>query len=193
MNDVAVPGMELDYSVESDEVTLVRIARADPAAFGELYKRYLARIHSYMRSRAHSAEDAADLTEQVFQNALVALPKYQNTGVPFAAWLFRIARNVATDAHRRKRPTTSWDVLPESLHPSDGEDPEVVVLRREATARVREMLAGLEPDKRELLMLRFVADLTLREIASVVGKSESHVHKQLTVTLQSLKERSHEE
>lgn len=77
--------------------------QAQPAAFAMLYHRYFERIHAYLRSRTGDAEDAADLTQQVFLQALDALPRYRHGRVPFAAWLFRIAHNVAIDHHRRRR------------------------------------------------------------------------------------------
>src|SRR5688500_13466750 len=80
---------------EADERAVVRAVRHAPAAFGALYDRYYARIWRYLRARLGSDDDAADLTQQVFLQALDALPRYQERGLPFAAWLFRIARNAA--------------------------------------------------------------------------------------------------
>ncbi len=89
------------------EVELVQKAKTDPTAFDLLYHRYVLRIYHYLRLRSPSDEDAADLTQHVFVLALDALPKYQERNLPFAAWLFRIARNAATDAYRRERKTIS--------------------------------------------------------------------------------------
>lgn len=188
MNIATLPTTR-DHGDESAEAALIRAARADIWAFGELYQRYEARVYRYVRARTDSEEDAADLTQQVFLQALEAFPKYQERGLPFAAWLFRIARNVAIDASRRRRSTLQWDLLPEALHPVSDEDPEAAVLRREAHTRLRAMLADLDAERRELIELRFVARLTLAEIGSVVGKSEEAVRKQLRRTLQGLKER----
>lgn len=193
MDRTAALPVEWECRPENDETALLHAARQDPKAFGELYKHHLARIYSYMRARTPTDEDAADLSQQVFLQAFKSFPKYRDRGVPFVAWLFRIARNVATDAHRRSRATVSLDVVPESSYPADEEDPEAVALRREQILHARTLLSNLPPDKRELITLRFVAGLTLREIALVVGRSESTVHYQLGVTLQSLKEWSREE
>lgn len=161
-------------------------------AFGALYRQHLHGIYRYLRSRASSDEEAADLTQQVFLKALDALPRYRDRGVPIAAWLFRIARNVATDAHRRRRGTVAWDLLPESLRPIDEDtDPEAAVLHAESLARLGDLLAALDPAKRELLALRFGGGLSSREIAAVVGKSEAAVKQQLARTLRSLKEQYH--
>lgn len=174
--------------VENDECALVEVARANPAAFGQLYQRYLTRVYRYLRARTDCQEDAADLTQQVFLQALDALPRYRPRGVPFAAWLFRIARNAATDHHRRRRTALPLELLPEWAPPADEGDPEATVLRQEEVARVQTLLGRLELGKRELLALRFDAGLTAREIACVVGGSEAAIQRQLGRTLQILKE-----
>jgi RNA polymerase sigma-70 factor, ECF subfamily len=188
-------GLSVERSVEAtdDESALVAAAQANPAAFDALYRRYLARVYRCLRAQVGSDEDAADLTQQVFLRALDALPRYRPRGVPFAAWLFRIARHAATDAYRRKRSTIAWDTLPETLQPAGEHDPEAQVLRLEALARLGELLSGLDPAKRELLALRFAAGLSAPEIAQVVGKSPAAVQKQLTRTLHMLKEQYHAE
>ena len=185
--------LPLDRPQDRGDTGLVDAARRDPAAFGELYQTYLARIYGYMRTRAPTDEDAADLAEQVFLQAFRSLPKYRERGLPFAAWLFRIARNVATDANRGRHATVPWEQLPEAAHPADERDPEAIALRRERIESARALVAGLSPERRELVSLRFVAGLTLHEIGAVIGKSESTVHHQLAVTLQQLKERTHGE
>src|SRR4051812_40918795 len=88
---------------ESQEADLVQAARREPAAFEPLYRYYLSPVYRYLRLRTASDEEAADLTQQVFLRALAALPDYRSKGLPFSAWLFRIARNAAIDAHRRQR------------------------------------------------------------------------------------------
>ena len=110
-------------AVHGTEAALVRAAQDDPAAFGALYDRYLDRVYSYARARTANEEDAADLAHQVFQRALEALPRYRAQSAPFAAWLFRIARNAAIDRHRRRRATVSWDFVPEALQPVADQDP----------------------------------------------------------------------
>lgn len=179
-------------SVGNDEAQLVQAARQDPTAFEMLYQRYLLRVYRYLRLRTITEEDAADLTQQVFLQALDALPDYRERGLPFSAWLFRIARNVATDAYRRRRSTVTWDFVPEALHPTGGQDPEAALVQRETFNQLRKLLAGLTPDKRELLALRFAAGLTSREIASTIGKSEAAVKKQLSRLLGLLKEQYRE-
>ncbi|HEX6510518.1 MAG TPA: RNA polymerase sigma factor, partial [Chloroflexota bacterium] len=100
-----------------DERRLVERARTDGDAFGQLYAIHVDRVFRYLRTYTESEDDAADLTQNVFLRVLEALPRYQERGLPFRAWLFRIARNAATDTFRRRRRTLPWDHIPESLHP----------------------------------------------------------------------------
>jgi RNA polymerase sigma-70 factor (ECF subfamily) len=176
-----------------DDDALVRAARADPGAFAGLYHRYLDRVYAYLRARTATAEDAADLTQQVFLQALAALPRYRAAGGGFAAWLFRIARNVAADWHRRRRATVTWDLVPEALQPDAGLGVDASLLRQEDLARLRALFAALDPQTRELLVLRFAARLTVAEIAGVLGKSEAATQKRLYRIIQTLKEQYHDD
>lgn len=176
----------------SDEAVLIERAQADSTAFAALYQRYLDRIYLYLRARVTSDEDAADLTQQVFLQALAALPGYCQHGLPFAAWLFQIARNAVTDNYRRQRTMIPLENVPEGSQPLLAQDVETNILRQERVDRLRKLLANLDPAKRELLALRFAAGLSTPQIAAVVGRSHAAVKKELTRTLQKLKEHYHE-
>jgi len=172
---------------------LVAAALERPNDFGILYERYLPRLYRYMLTRMGSREDAADLTQLVFTRAFAGLAGYRSNRAPFPAWLFRIARNAAADAHRRRRATVSWGGLPEALIAMDGTEPEAIAEKRDRLTRLRSLLERLDPAKRELLALRFASELSVREIAAVLGKSEAAVKKQLTRTITTLKEYYHDE
>lgn len=176
----------------SDEAVLIERAQADSTSFAALYQRYLDRIYLYLRARVTSDEDAADLTQQVFLQALAALPGYCQHGLPFAAWLFQIARNAVTDNYRRQRTMIPLENVPEGSQPLLAQDVETNILRQERVDRLRKLLANLDPAKRELLALRFAAGLSTPQIAAVVGRSHAAVKKELTRTLQKLKEHYHE-
>lgn len=183
----------------SEEAALIQSAQADLAAFGSLYARYVDRIYSYLLTRTGLArpEDAADLTQQVFLQALNALPRYQpRAGISPAAWLFRIARNAATDWRRSQRTahqTVPWEAVPEHLHPAASETVEGDALRRDEIAQIRRLLAALDEETREALLLRFTAQLTLAEIGAVLGSSEDAARKRITRALHALKERYHDD
>lgn len=176
-----------------EEAALVRVARDDPEAFGELCRRYAPDLYRYLRLRTGSEDDAADLTQQVFVRALAALPRYRERGMPFGAWLFRIARNPVTDAYRRKHVTVSWDLMPEQLESHEAESVEEEVLRRETRVWLRSALDRLTEDEREVIALRFVTGLTLVEIAAVLGTSRSSVDRRIGRILRTLKEHHHED
>jgi RNA polymerase sigma-70 factor (ECF subfamily) len=172
----------------ASDAALVRAAQADPTAFAALYARYRIPVFRYLRLRLETEEDAADLTQQVFLHALAALPRYRERGVPFAAWLFRIARNQATNALRGRSRTVTLDLVPERHWQDDAGDPEAHALRAERLLRLRALYLRLDQDKQDLLALRFGAGLSSSEIASLVGRSQAAVKKQLTRIIQSLRE-----
>jgi RNA polymerase sigma-70 factor (ECF subfamily) len=176
----------------SAEASLIRAAQLDPAAFAPLYLQYRDRVYAYLRTRTSSAEDAADLSQQVFLQALDALPRYRPRGAPFAAWLLRIARNAAINHHKRRRQAVPWDLLPEALHPSAGDDPETQAIRQDSAAWLHTVLQDCDRTTREMLSLHFAAGLTIAETAAVVGKSEAAVKKRLTRTVRALKEHYHD-
>ena len=186
----AIPGE--DAAIQETESALIQAAQKDPAAFAPLYQRYRDRIYAYLRTRTRTAEDAADLTQQVFLQALDALPHYRSGRAPFVAWLVRIARNTAATYYKRHRPTITWDLVPESLQPLAEDDLDARVAQREAVARLHVVLGACDAGTREVLALHFAAQLTVAETAAAVGKSEAAVKKQLTRTIHALKEQYHE-
>lgn len=172
-----------------DEADLIKRAQVEPAVFAELYRRHLGRIYAYLRARVSCDEDAADLAQQVFLQAFDALPNYRSRpGLPFSAWLFQIARNIVVDAYRKRHAIIPWESLPQSSQPSLAANPEESLLQEERLTQLRRHLARLEPAKRELLALRFAAGLTAPQIAAIVGRSPAAVKKDLTRTLNRLKE-----
>lgn len=115
-------------------------------------------------------------------------PRCRGHGDQVTAWLFRIARNVAHNFNQRQRSTITWDLVPEALRPRDERSVEAGLLREEALVPLRALLKAQSPEVHELLMLRFVAQLTVAEIAAVIGKSEAATSKQLSRVIQRLQE-----
>jgi RNA polymerase sigma-70 factor, ECF subfamily len=176
------------YATVSD-TELVGIAQADMDAFAELYRRYANRVFRYLLTYSNDTDVAADLTQQVFVQSLRAIPRYQDRGIPVAAWLFRIARNAATDDSRRQKRYVPWDDREQDSESAS--DPESEYLRQERVVRLKAAISRLPAWKQELLALRFAGDLTHREIGTVVGKKDATVQKQIRRILESLRDECH--
>lgn len=163
-----------DAAEPAGDALLVQEAQRQPAAFAELYRRYVGPMHRYVYSRTGSRADAEDLTAEVFAQALAALPAYRERGL-FAAWLFSIARRVVAGHFRRNgsHPVAPLDTAEE--HAGRDPDPLAAALQGEALAELAARLARMDEDSRELLRLRYAAGLTYREIGEVVGKREAAV------------------
>lgn len=178
---------ELPASAVSGD-DLVREALANRTAFEAIYLRYRDAVFGYVRSQTRSAEDAADLTALTFERALERLSSFRGEGAGLSAWLFRIARNLAADYARRRRPVRPLWSLTAREEPNTTITPEAEVLRRESARRLAAQLNELPPIARECLVLRYAAGLSAREIAAVIGRSEAATQKQLSRALARLKE-----
>jgi RNA polymerase sigma-70 factor (ECF subfamily) len=158
------------------EADLVEAAHNDPAAFGELYRRYVVRIYRYLYSHVGAAETAEDLTAQVFCAVWEGITQYKEQG-NFAAWLFRIARNKASDHFRRHRPSLPLDKA--ALLLSEEFDPQASLEKQEDLHRLSDLVARLPADQLELLRLRFAADLSFAQMAALLGRNEAAVKMSL--------------
>lgn len=170
------------------DACLIERARTDPAAFGILYERYVDRIYSYVYYRTGNHADAEDLTAKTFYRAMQHIHHYQERGLPFSAWLYRIAHNLVANWHRdrAKRQMVSLDEL-HSL--TVGEGPERAAERRERTETLLQVIRSLPPERQELLILKFVEHLSNAEIGKIMGRSEGAIKSLYHRTLLSLRER----
>ncbi|HUF39429.1 MAG TPA: sigma-70 family RNA polymerase sigma factor [Anaerolineales bacterium] len=172
----------------SDKEALVLASKGDPEAFGVLYERYAARIYTYIFYRTGSGTDAEDLTARVFMRALRHIPKYQDRGVPFTAWLYRIAHNLVANWHRdgARRPETPLD---EALFQhSTGQGPEHALLQNERNEALLRLVRRLPPDRQQLLILKFVENYSNAEIGRVMGRTEGAVKSLYHRTLLALRD-----
>ena len=160
-------------------------------AFDDLYTQYYARVLAYLRFRVGSSEAAEDLVSQVFERALTHLADLQSPGA-IGAWLFRIARNCASDYFRRQRPAASLDTLVDSSHPREC-SPEETLVAQEERMNLLSQLNRLSEREREVIGLKFVACLQNREIARVLNMPEGTVGSLLHRTLARLRDALHEE
>lgn len=155
---------------DSSDAELVRRAQQrDAEAVTELYRRHAPRIYRYCLFRGVSTAAAEDVTEEVFLNMVEALPRYQERGLPFSAWLYRLAHDRLVDFHRReaRQPTT---LLGEDL--ADGAPaPEDQVARRAQIDQLRQTMSRLSEEYQLVLHLRFVEGFALEETARQMNKT----------------------
>ncbi|MBI2846433.1 MAG: sigma-70 family RNA polymerase sigma factor [Chloroflexi bacterium] len=156
-----------------EEENLVREAQGgDEKAFASLYETYVNRVYRYIGARVNNPADVEDLTEDVFLKALESIGSFKWRGVPFAAWLFRIAHNAVIDHSRRK---VYRESLPFSGTEVAKDDPAKEAELRIAMRDLKAALAQLTETQRQVITLRFAAGLSLKEAASVLGKNEGAV------------------
>lgn len=171
----------------TDEDALTRAAAGDTEAFGILYDRYLGRIYNYIFYRTGNQHDAEDLTSRVFTRAMKHISNYQDRGVPFSAWLYRIAHNLVANWHRdnsRRQEIALDDTF--KIGP-DGELPETTLMRSETEDALMHVIRGLPDDRQQLLILKFVERLSNAEIGRVMGRTEGAIKSLYHRTLLSLR------
>lgn len=161
----------LEQESTPDNDLLARAVHGDAEAFGLLYRQHLARVYRFVRYRVDDPHEAEDLTETVFLKVWEALPAYRQTGLPWTAWLFRIAANTVIDYYRTHHAHTE---LEEAL-PAEGLELLDRVSLGEERGQVRLALQQLPPDQQRLLWLRFVDGLSHAEVACILGKTEGNV------------------
>ena len=145
----------------------------DASAFGQLYERYRDPVYRYCLTRTGAKHEAEDLVADVFLRAMEALDKYEDRGLPFVAFLFRVARNAAIDKSRRTRPDMSVDDLVH--HPESGQNVEAEVVRLTEREVLVEAMSKLKADYREVLVLRFVEGYGAGDVGRMTGRSEGAV------------------
>ena len=160
--------------MKSDIEQLVRRAQqGNKEAISALYQTYAQAIYRYIFYRVPTAADAEDLTAEVFLKMVEGLPKYQITGVPFEAWLYRIAAARMTDFYRRTRRRPQSE-LTENL--ADARlAPEEQLQRTQEVDALREVLQQFNQDEQTILLLRFVERKSHKEVADALGKTVSAV------------------
>jgi RNA polymerase sigma-70 factor (ECF subfamily) len=144
-------------------------------------------VYRFLRSRTRSDDEAADLTAAAFERALRSFSSY-DARQPALPWVLRIARNVAIDAARRRRPMSSFDDRSSSELPTDSDSPEAHYLHAERDAELRDLVYALPDLARDAVALRYGSGLSAREIGSVIGKSEAATQKLIQRALVALRE-----
>jgi RNA polymerase sigma-70 factor, ECF subfamily len=158
---------------ETDELRIIKAARKDPKAFGELYKRYVEQVFRYLYSRIGNVQEAEDITAQTFLNAFEYFDRFREDR-HFASWLFTIARNKAMDHFRQRRNLSSID---DAMNIPMENDPLYGVIEFEQMTALSKLIQALPEEDRELLRLRYLAAMSYPEIAHFLHRNEDAVKK----------------
>ena len=168
---------------DTAEKLAIEAAQKDPARFAELYENNFDRVYAYIARRVRDRSEAEDLTSEVFHHALASLPRFEWRGVPFAAWLFRIAAHAIIDrakkAVKQQELNSDSNITVEQINLEDVE-------RRALLFR---MVDQLPADQRRVIVMRFADERSIRDIANELGRSEGAVKQLQFRALQNLRER----
>lgn len=159
------------------ESQLIESAKTDGDAFAQLYDFYFPRVYAFTMSKVSDRELAEDIVSEIFMKVLDNLPKYQDRGLPFTAWLFTISRHVIFD-HYAKRQKQQSVPLEENLDQRDDDaerSPTHTAAHSELSEQVRAVMAKLPERDLTIVQLKFFAGLNNREIAATLNLSESNV------------------
>ncbi len=150
-----------------------RARQGDTEAIGDLYQQFHLSVFRYLYYRTGDAHTAEDLTSEVFIRMIRSLPGYQPQEVPFLAWLFQIARNLAIDHYRR---TSKDNLVPlEETMPAAQYDLTKTVDHRLSSQTLMQALDHLSEDQRDVVVLRFIAGMPIAEVAQSLSKSEDAI------------------
>lgn len=172
----------------NEEEVLALASQGDRDAFGQLYQRYVERIFNYVYYRTGNTHDAEDLTARVFQRAMNHIHNYTDRGVPFSAWLYRIAHNLVANWHRdrSRKQEIPLDDLP--ILPTKGDHPERNLVRSQEQDSLLKHIRRLPSERQHLLILKFVEDMSNAEIGKIMGRSEGAVKSLYHRTLLALRD-----
>jgi RNA polymerase sigma-70 factor (ECF subfamily) len=168
----------VDVSTDEERL-LIEAAQADPARFVELYDRNVDRVYAYVSRRAGSRSVAEDVTSEVFEQALSNLGTFKWRGVPFVAWLYRIASNALADHWKRER-RDSHDLPPDVPDEREHQD-------LERRVSLFQLVDRLPDAQRQVIQMRFVEDRTIREVAAALDRSEGAVKQLQLRALENLR------
>lgn len=158
--------------MQSEESLVRRAQNRDQEAFTQLYEEHFDKIYRYIALRIGNEAEAEDMTQQVFLNALQSISSFRWKGVPFSSWLFRIAHNQAVDYLRRKKRTAV--PLDESVASNDN-TPQVIAEQKLDIERLLSATQKLTDAQREVISLRFTSELSIAQVAEIMGKSQGAV------------------
>jgi RNA polymerase sigma-70 factor (ECF subfamily) len=172
----------------TDEEVLAKATQGDADAFGVLYDKYAARIYNYIYYRTGGTQDAEDLTSRVFFRAMRHITSYTDRGVPFSAWLYRIAHNLVANWHRDSSRRQEVE-LDDGYRASKGDDhPEMALLESEEQNALLRLIRNLPEERQQLLILKFTEHMSNSEIGQIMDRTEGAIKSLYHRTLLALRE-----
>ena len=168
-----------------EEVLQIKAAIANPQAFGALYNKYYLRIFRYVFQRVEDEDTAADVTSVVFSKALFSLSKYQFRGVPFSAWLFRVAQNELNQLFRKNKVQKVVNVPLENLA-QIAEDAAEENLE-ERIESLKKAMKDLSEDELELIEQRYFESRSYKEMSEILDMEENNARVKTFRVIQKLK------
>jgi RNA polymerase sigma-70 factor (ECF subfamily) len=189
---------------EAEERRLIEAAQSDPARFADVYENYFELVYAYVARRVRNRDEAEDLTAEVFRKALASLPRFKWRGAPFAAWLFRIARNMIADRAKRlgretavgnSQTSLSVGLAPRrqrsELSSRAPRSQQIELEDSERRALLFRLVDELAEDQRRVLVMRFAEEKSIRDIAEAIGRSAGAVKQLQFRALENLRKRIH--
>jgi len=160
--------------IDGEEQIVIRAIQGEASAFGLLYDHYQPKIYRFVLVKVSRREEAEDLTHQVFLSAWQNISRYEQRGFPFSSWLYQIARNQVIDFYRVKKGDIGLDTIDPETFESEDKLGMQTELKLEF-ARVTQAIQKLKPDYQDVIILRFIEDLPIKEVAAAMDKSEGAI------------------
>jgi RNA polymerase sigma factor (sigma-70 family) len=174
-----------DLSYESQ---LVEKAKQDTSAVGELYELYFPRVYAFVAAKVNDQSDAEDVVSTAFMKIVEFLPSYQDRGLPFGAWVFKIARNCLYDFYAKSSKNQSTDLdEAKEIHDEKNPSPHNEAKENETKSKILKVMDELPERDASIIQLKFFSGLNNREIAGALRLTESHVGIILYRTLRKMK------
>jgi len=171
--------------LEDDEKNLIeRAKQGDSLAFGALYDHYLPQIYRFVYFKVSHREEAEDITHLVFMKAWQNIAAYIERGFPFSSWLYQISRNQIIDHYRQKKPVADLEAIEETFF---ADLPSLNTDNKFDLFNIRKALLKLTEDQRDVIIMHFIDDTSIKDVAIALNKTEGAVRLLQHRALQSLK------
>lgn len=178
----------IDFEQISDNEALEYAISGDLDAFSLLYQRNINKIYTYIYYRTGNVHDAEDLSARVFHRAMRHIKNYKNKGVPFSAWLYRIAHNLVANWHRDSKRKQEVPLEDHEFFLGHVDLPETQIVSNQETELLLDSIRKLSDERQQLIILKFVEKLSNAEVAMIMGRSEGAIKSLYHRTLVSLRQ-----